>query len=626
MNTNELFGLLPAEHEHALIDAITPAMRWNGQTDPAEWQRAARVRLTELLGLAQIEAHRTDPRPTVEYDRYDEKLHAREIRFRFFSEENVSVPCHLLIPADATEPLPVVLCIQGHTKGMHVSMARVKYPGDAATIRYDDHDFVLPVLQQGLCALTLEQRCMGERGGTPNGPACQEPALRALLLGRTMIGGGVSKTDMLQYGKAGYFVDLAKNLDKMPNLARALETYKDSNADVFTSVDGELYTSPNYVFTYSSSDQLALTYFTDMAEEIGYSKEKGNMPKTVDEFYTFLKAAQDKFGANDPEFHALRAKWGGLSFPSTNIYNAFGPGLGGFNTAHDGKTIQLDAVTDQQRNYLKFMHQCYEDGILNPDLFSEEKTSNIALVKAKKSIAFSVEMHNFSKDDFGGDWKLDYVGPFTSQWQAKAHTATYCGSYGSFSNNAVNAKGKNVDIAMQWLDGLYADEDHPLAEGLWGISMWIGKEGTDWVWGDDKHETYKMLIDDEAIAGFWTGFNIVWPKVVVADDASFAQSKFQSTNKEILENIEHDVAVNVGKLTLTDDESEVISTYAADIQTAISTATTKFLTGEAGYDIDSDADWNAFVKSIQDMHTDDVIKAYQSALDRYNDSKAALNK
>ena len=188
MNTNSLFGLLPAEHEHALLDAITPVMRWNGQTDPAEWQRAARARLAARLGLDAIEPCRTDPRPTVEYDRYDETLGAREVRFRFFSEENVSVPCHLLIPADAAEPLPVVLCIQGHTKGMHVSMARVKYPGDAATIRYDDHDFVLPVLQQGLCALTLEQRCMGERGGTPNGPACQEPALRALLLGRTMIG------------------------------------------------------------------------------------------------------------------------------------------------------------------------------------------------------------------------------------------------------------------------------------------------------------------------------------------------------------------------------------------------------------------------------------------------------
>ena len=443
----------------------------------------------------------------------------------------------------------------------------------------------------------------------------------------TLIGGGVSKTDMLQYGKAGYFVDLAKNLDKMPNLARALETYKDSNADVFTSVDGELYTAPNYVFTYSSSDQLAFTYFTDMAEELGYSKEKGNMPKTVDEFYTFLKAAQDKFGANDPEFHALRCKWGGMSFPQANLYTAFGPGHGGgFDVVNEGKTVRLGGIDDQHRHYLSFMNKCYEDGILNPDLFSEEKTSNIALVKAKKSMVSSVEMHNFSKDDFGGDWKLDYVGPFTSQWQDKAHTTTYCGSYGSFSNNAVSAKGKNVDIAMQWLDGLYADEDHPLTEGLWGISMWIGKEGTDWTWGDDKHETYKMLIDDEAIAGFWTGFNIVWPKVVVADDASFAQSKFQSANKEILANIEHDVAVEASKLTLTDEESEVVSTYAADINAAIGAAGPKFLTGEAGYDIDNDADWNAFVKSIQDMHTDDVIKAYQSALDRYNDSKAALNK
>ena len=188
MNTNELFGLLPAEHEHALIDAITPAMRWNGQTDPAEWQRAARVRLTELLGLAQIEAHRTDPRPTVEYDRYDEKLHAREIRFRFFSEENVSVPCHLLIPADAAEPLPVVICLQGHSTGMHISLGRPKYPGDEQDIHGGDRDFAVRTVREGLCALTLEQRCMGECGGTPEGPACQEPALRALLLGRTMIG------------------------------------------------------------------------------------------------------------------------------------------------------------------------------------------------------------------------------------------------------------------------------------------------------------------------------------------------------------------------------------------------------------------------------------------------------
>ena len=65
MNTSELVGLLPAEHEHALIDAITPAMRWDGQTEPAEWQHAARTRLAGLLGLAQIEHCRTDPRLTV---------------------------------------------------------------------------------------------------------------------------------------------------------------------------------------------------------------------------------------------------------------------------------------------------------------------------------------------------------------------------------------------------------------------------------------------------------------------------------------------------------------------------------------------------------------------------------
>ena len=41
---------------------------------------------------------------------------------------------------------------------------------------------------RGQAALTIEQRAFGERGGTPKGPACQQPAMQTLMLGRTLIG------------------------------------------------------------------------------------------------------------------------------------------------------------------------------------------------------------------------------------------------------------------------------------------------------------------------------------------------------------------------------------------------------------------------------------------------------
>ena len=48
------------------------------------------------------------------------------------------------------------------------------------------------------------------------------------------LGSGVSKSDLLKYGDAGYFLDLAQNMDKLPNLARVMAVYPSDNAkDVY---------------------------------------------------------------------------------------------------------------------------------------------------------------------------------------------------------------------------------------------------------------------------------------------------------------------------------------------------------------------------------------------------------
>ena len=183
-------GLLPRQHLHGLLDTKAPSMRWDGKTYLPEWQKSARAKLAELLGLNEIAKYAVKPEIEIEYDRYAEDLDCREIRFRVATEENVNVPCHLCIPKDAKGKLPVVITLQGHAKGMHISLSRPKFPGDEETCHGGDRDFVARALKEGICGIAMEQRCFGENGGNPDNsnPDCREPAMRAILLGRTLIG------------------------------------------------------------------------------------------------------------------------------------------------------------------------------------------------------------------------------------------------------------------------------------------------------------------------------------------------------------------------------------------------------------------------------------------------------
>ncbi len=146
------------------------------------WQANARSRLEKLLGLPfeQVDPQ-TEIGPAVEKD------DCTRIRFVFRSEREVLVPCVLLLPKRINYKLPLMVCLQGHSTGMHISLGEAKYDGDEEDIA-GDRDFARQAVRRGYAALAIEQRAFGECGGTEKGPDCFHPAAQALLLGRTLIG------------------------------------------------------------------------------------------------------------------------------------------------------------------------------------------------------------------------------------------------------------------------------------------------------------------------------------------------------------------------------------------------------------------------------------------------------
>lgn len=164
-----------------LMQLVDPSMPYDGDLDG--WKNDAKKKLCELIGMDRF--NKVSPDLRIEFER--EEADFTEIRFSFASEEGYRVPCHLLLPKGVKNP-PVMITLQGHSKGMHISLGRVKYPGDENSISGGDRDFCIRAIKEGFAAIALEQRNFGECGGTEDGPKCTYSALTALLMGRTTIG------------------------------------------------------------------------------------------------------------------------------------------------------------------------------------------------------------------------------------------------------------------------------------------------------------------------------------------------------------------------------------------------------------------------------------------------------
>lgn len=172
-------------HINGIARDKEPSLRYKDSESFSGWQKQSRMLLERILGLDKLTKPEFDSF-NVEFETEHEDF--KEIRFTFKSEENFTVPCHILLPKNVPAPYVPVICIQGHSKGMHISLGRARYEGDEESINSGDRDFARRAVKEGCAAITMEQRYMGELGGTEYGPDCFSAALAALLYGRTAIG------------------------------------------------------------------------------------------------------------------------------------------------------------------------------------------------------------------------------------------------------------------------------------------------------------------------------------------------------------------------------------------------------------------------------------------------------
>ena len=173
---------LPLELHHRIVSNITPSLRWDETTPIETWRQVCREKLWELLGMDEMVACE----PILTMDAEDEIDGNRHIHFTLHTEEGYYTHCDLLLPKEQVGKLPLCLCLQGHTRGSHISLGVARYPGEDKSRFVKDDDFCVRAVQEGFAAVAVEQRSFGRCG--EQGSGCLPTQMAGFLLGRTIIG------------------------------------------------------------------------------------------------------------------------------------------------------------------------------------------------------------------------------------------------------------------------------------------------------------------------------------------------------------------------------------------------------------------------------------------------------
>ena len=176
----------------SLLKNLKGKLSFDENNDFSDWKKAVYDKLYELLKLDAI-SQNSCPINVVVEEEIDMGTYT-QIRFTYDSEKDCTVPCYLLIPNTNKKSYPLVICLQGHTNGMHISINKMIFENDSPK---NESKFATQAVAHGYAALCIEQRGMGERRSIrsfpnkmpiPRGHQCAMNSLTALQLGRNTIG------------------------------------------------------------------------------------------------------------------------------------------------------------------------------------------------------------------------------------------------------------------------------------------------------------------------------------------------------------------------------------------------------------------------------------------------------
>lgn len=430
---------------------------------------------------------------------------------------------------------------------------------------------------------------------------------------------GLSIDQINEYGYAGAIINYADYLDQMPNLAAAIAA-DPLLISAVTDIDGNFYTIPQDVFTLTSAGTM-MYMRSDHLAEAGWDQA----PTTIEEFTQCLRDLKATFSPVDPDYipftvyQASHIKYNG------NLTKALFPSFGdllepGLTITTDQTTVTAGFASEQYKRYITYMNSLYEEGLLDPNCFTATGDFMKGFINEGHTSVNSLLVYMTEADFPSGNIDVIIPAPLTSEynptstWLMPDRYGWWCG--------LISADCEDLDAALAFIDALFSTPENPVDEEgtVFGACLWLGKLDRDWRWVEEgvsyeqlyPTDQYASRSEYDAGKSFGTAPYIGYFPYVVLDENGNAKMKPVQVQQNIIPNVVENMYISA--LKLTEDEYDLYVDAWTDISSYVSQMHASFITGE----VDIEAGWEDFLKTLDSMGLQDVLEVYQAALDRYN--------
>lgn len=391
-----------------------------------------------------------------------------------------------------------------------------------------------------------------------------------------------------------------------PNIKKYLEENPD--IDKMIKTDEGHY----YVFPFIRGDKKLCNTIGPMIRKDWLDELNLEVPETIDEWETVLKAFRDQKGASAP--FSWEYTMGALT-----DWNPFMLAYGvtrSFYLADDG-TVRFGATEQGYKDYLTLFNRWYAEGLLDPDL------ATLALDQVSAKI---------TSGDAGAS--LGWAGSRMGTWinaaiqtdpgfmlAAAPYPTLEKGDYpefGQIDNQypnqgcvAITKSCKNVELAARLMDYAYSEEGHMLFN--------FGIEGESYTMIDGYPTYTDMILNNpdgwsvaQSLSAYVRG-NYNGPFV---QDIRYLEQYYTIETQKVSNQIWGETNGEKHKIppiTPTADESREYSTIMNEINTYRDEMTLKFIFGTESLD-----NFDNYVKTIENMGLARALEIQNLAMERYN--------
>lgn len=440
--------------------------------------------------------------------------------------------------------------------------------------------------------------------------------LNSFDLPDVIYGGDLSVSDAAHYGKEGVLLPLNDLIEEHTvNLKYYLEQRPDIKK-LITAPDGNIYGIP--AIDESLSTQVAgvlgmnMTWLENLGREI---------PTTLDEFTEVLRA----FKTQDPNQNGEQDEIP-LSFRSTDASNRttwIGSFFGPFGVVDDETHIMIQdgkvIFTPEQEGFrkaLEYFHMLYEEGLMDPESFTQDDSTFYAKSRSKEGIGASYVFSTFDLDENNTEFNnYDLIDPIKGEnGEALVNLAVYIAGV-SQNRYMITADCADPVAAIKWID-YWCDN------GENALTVRFGYEGDSWEWLDENKEQFTELAQtpsgdtvNQAYVSQYTPYTraVMW-------ELQDLWRKKKNTAPYFIERAEkangsyRDAAVTeMWPMVAFDEETnERFAEINTDLCSHIESTMCNFIIN--GF---TDEEWDAFIQKCHDLHSDELVEIYQTRYDQF---------